>query len=266
MGTLKAFQTAHDLSPARLCGGILDRHRDTIRIKKRPVAIANLERIISATLAISIREGFHAMSLRDLMEETGLSIGALYAYFDTKETLLMMILREVHGVIERVFVPPPELAEDPLALIRWLLRTHVYLTETMPRWFIFAFMEARAFDRPAREYTFENEQLTEGLIAAALEQGRRTGVFSVEDTLMTAALIKPMLQDWYVKRWKYRRRGIGAEDYADSLLAFVETALGVVADGGASLGRQEASVAGDVVSETVKATVRGGGTSSVDRN
>lgn len=42
---------------------------------------------------------------------------------------------------------------------------------------------------------------------------------------MTAALIKPMLQDWYVKRSKYRRRGVSAARFSASLIAFIEQAL-----------------------------------------
>ena len=42
---------------------------------------------------------------------------------------------------------------------------------------------------------------------------------------MTAALIKPLLQDWYVKRAKYHRRGIAPERYAQSVIDFVEAAI-----------------------------------------
>ena len=36
-----------------------------------------------------------------------------------------------------------------------------------------------------------------------------------------------MLQDWYVKRAKHRRRGITPDLYADQLIAFVEMAVGL---------------------------------------
>jgi hypothetical protein len=39
-------------------------------------------------------------------------------------------------------------------------------------------------------------------------------VFVVDDVELTASLIKPMLQDWYVKRAKYRRRGVTVGTYA----------------------------------------------------
>ena len=44
---------------------------------------------------------------------------------------------------------------------------------------------------------------------------------------LTASLIKPLLQDWYVKRAKYRKRGIPIETFIESVKAFIGAALGV---------------------------------------
>ena len=39
---------------------------------------------------------------------------------------------------------------------------------------------------------------------------------------LTASIIKAMLQDWYLKRWKYAKRRVSVEKYARFVLAFVE--------------------------------------------
>lgn len=226
MSTLMEFQERFDLSMEALCARMLERHQATIRIRKPAVAIGNLARIVDTTLTLANRKGFHSMSLRDLTEHTGLSMGALYAYFDSKDTLLMMILGQVVGAVEDVLTrPPPGLETDPVARLRWLLETHLYLTETMQPWFVFAYMEAKAFSREGRDLAVASELTTERLLAEALEQGARTGLFRVADVEMTAALIKPLLQDWYAKRAKYHRRGITPERYAQSVIDFVEAAI-----------------------------------------
>ncbi|HEY0832331.1 MAG TPA: TetR/AcrR family transcriptional regulator [Azospirillum sp.] len=242
MGTFRDFQSRVDLSTEALCARILERHRGTIRIKKPHVAVSNLARIVEATLDVANRKGFHSMSLRDLTERSGLSMGALYAYFDGKETLLMMILGQVAAVAEEVLgAPPPELAGDPRGRLRWLLETHVYMTEAMQPWFVFAYMEAKAFPREGRDVARHSELATEAMIAAALDDGVRAGLFAVADVAMTAALVKPLLQDWYVKRPKYRRRGVTPERYAREVTAFVEAAIAAPAVRGA------AAVGGDPV-------------------
>jgi len=39
---------------------------------------------------------------------------------------------------------------------------------------------------------------------------------------LTASVIKAMLQDWYLKRSKYRKRSISVDQYSEFLLQFVE--------------------------------------------
>ena len=41
------------------------------------------------------------------------------------------------------------------------------------------------------------------------------------DSRLSAALIKAMLQDWYLKRWKYERRRVTVEQYAASLMDII---------------------------------------------
>ncbi len=227
MGSLRDFQARFDLSMEALCARILERHAATIRVKKPAVAIGNLARIVETTLTLANRTGFHSMSLRDLAAASDLSMGALYAYFDSKDTLLMMILGQVVGAVEEVLGQPPEaLAADPAGRLRWLLETHLYLTETMHPWFVFAFMEAKAFPKEGRDLAVNSELMTERLMADALADGVRAGCFAVPDVAMTAALIKPLLQDWYVKRAKHRRRGVTPERYAQTVMGFVEAAIG----------------------------------------
>ncbi len=56
-----------------------------------------------------------------------------------------------------------------------------------------------------------------------LEQGLHEGVFSLESPVLTATVIKAMLQDWYVKRWKYSRRRVSVDAYADFVIFVIES-------------------------------------------
>jgi AcrR family transcriptional regulator len=215
-----------DLSPEALAARMLTRHRATIRIKKPAVAVPRLAHIAQVTLTLANARGFHSMSLRDLSEGTGLSMGALYAYFSSKEMLLSMILDVVAEVVEEVLGHPPEGLPDARARLAWLIGAHVALTEAMLDWFTFVYMEAKAFPPEARARAVASEARTEALFSTVIEDGRAAGLFQVDDVALTAAFIKPMVQDWYVKRAKYRRRGISPDRFAQGLAAFAERALG----------------------------------------
>lgn len=223
---MKSFAAKNALSMESRCARLLERHRDTVRVQKPHVAVANLVRIIEATLSLSNRRGFDATTLRDLAGASGLSMGALYSYFDSKDTLLLMILGEVTSAVNEILgSPPDEVLDRPHERLHWLIRTHVFMTESMLQWFVFAYLEAKTFPKAAREIATNSELQTEKMIADTLEDGAAKGLFVVGDPLMTAALIKPLLQDWYIKRGKYRRRGIAPEQYAELVCNFVDSAI-----------------------------------------
>jgi AcrR family transcriptional regulator len=213
-------------STEMLCARILERHRASVRVQKPHLAVANLARIIEATLNLSNRQGFHATSLRDLARASGLSMGGLYSYFDNKTTLLLMILGEVTATVNEVLrAAPDEVSRDPHTHLKWLLEAHIRLTEAMQPWFAFAYMEAKSFPRAERQMAMASEEATEGIFAEVLRRGVERGVFEVDNIELTASMIKPLLQDWYVKRAKHRRRSVQLEDYIEAVAGMVEAAI-----------------------------------------
>lgn len=203
------------LSMEDMCRDILARHQDTISVRNPSIAVPRLKRILVAALDLSNSGGFQAMSLRDLSEESGMSTGGLYAYFDSKTTLLRMILAQVTHVVETVLTaPPPGITDDAVAHLQWMIDAHLRLTEDLLAWFVFAFMEAKSFPPAERRLAIESEALTEALFADIIKKGIAKGQFRSETSELLPALIKPLLQDWYVKRAKYRRRRISLDAYS----------------------------------------------------
>jgi hypothetical protein len=86
-------------------------------------------------------------------------------------------------------------------------------------------METKNLGREETRKAIESELLTESIFVEILEHGKAAGDFQVQDTRLTAAMIKAMLQDWYLKRWKYKRRKIHVDAYATFLISFIHAAL-----------------------------------------
>ncbi len=226
MSEVTRWQAQGDYTLDRLCARIYARHRDTIKVQKPHIALGKLARIVEAVLTLSNRKGFHDTSLRDLARASGLSMGGLYSYFDTKDTLLLMILEEVSAAVTEALAHPPDAVRaDPRAHLRWLIDTHIELSETMQPWFVFSYMEAKAFPATARRLAVESELATEQMFVAVLQAGALAGCFAVADPGFTATLIKPLLQDWYVKRSKHRKRNLTAAAYSAGVFDFVSAAI-----------------------------------------
>ena len=217
------FQKQIKLSRHDICREVFAKNRYSIRIKKENTVVKNLERIFSATLKISNKKGFQAMSMRDLGRETRLSMGALYSYFSSKEELLAMLQHQRRTITKRILKARIENESDPAAKLRAAILTHLYLSEAMQPWFYFSYMEAKNLSRKEQEMAVASELYTEKIFADILKQGQSRGCFLPRDAQLTASVIKAMVQDWYLKRSKYRKRNISVDHYSEFVLSFVES-------------------------------------------
>ena len=217
------FQKKISLSKSDIYREVFQENRSSIRVKKENKVVKNLERIFSATLKISNRKGFQAMSMRDLSRETNLSMGALYSYFASKEELLAMMQTQRRTVTRRILEECIAQESDPTARLRAAILTHLYLSEAMQPWFYFSYMEAKNLSKKEQALAVASELYTENVISDILKKGQDHGDFKTCDPQLTASLIKAMLQDWYLKRRKYARRRITVDQYAKFVLRFVES-------------------------------------------
>jgi AcrR family transcriptional regulator len=83
---------------------------------------ARRQQILAAARACFTRSGFHATTMQDVIKEAGLSVGAVYRYFQSKEELIAAIVGdvadEIRSTLHQVVGARPRLAlEDALRTI-----------------------------------------------------------------------------------------------------------------------------------------------------
>jgi AcrR family transcriptional regulator len=218
---LKSFEKQVAVSTTDICREIFKNRSHSIKIKKETVAVKNLVRIFKATLKLANQKGFHAMSLRDLCAESGMSMGGLYAYFKNKEELLTLIQEQGRAIVARVMGDRLAGIDDAHQALDMAIRSHLYLSEVLQPWFFFSYMETRFFHAEEGKRAIAGELLTEAIFSNILERGMASGAFSIKDPQLVAAGIKALLQDWYLKRWKYSRRKISVDAYAEFVISMV---------------------------------------------
>ena len=102
--SFEKFSREFDITVEDICREYYLKNRETINIKKEAVAIKNLVTILNTTLKLSNDKGFQAMTLRDLSRESGLSMGALYTYFTSKDELFRIIHNHGMNMINMALV------------------------------------------------------------------------------------------------------------------------------------------------------------------
>lgn len=195
---------------------------DRMQVQGEAVAVQNLMKILDATLALANKKGFATMSLRDLSARTGLSMGGLYAYIRSKDELAALIQRQGRALSQRVLEDCLGGLSEPREQLRAAIRTHLYLSEILRAWFYFSYMEAKHLGAEERQKAVASDLESEALFQRILQAGQDTGIFRHTDPQLSASLLKALLQDWYLKRGKYRARGVDVEQYADSVIEMIE--------------------------------------------
>jgi TetR/AcrR family transcriptional regulator, cholesterol catabolism regulator len=228
----EAFKDSVRLDLEDICVELLAQNRDRIKVKKEKVAVKNLAKIFDATLRISNEKGFASMSLRDLSREAGLSMGALYSYISSKEELLDMVQQQGRSLVFHILGSHLENIADPREKLEAGIHVHLYLSEVVQPWFYFSYMETKNLPRGVHRKAIEAELYTEKIFEGIIEEGMKQGVFREVDPQMAAAALKALLQDWYLKRWKYERRRLEVEQYAQFVIGLMFTYLGVKQENG----------------------------------
>ncbi|WP_192579854.1 TetR/AcrR family transcriptional regulator [Micromonospora sp. AMSO31t] len=87
---------------------------------------ARRQQILDAARRCFRRDGFHNTSMQDVIREAGLSVGAVYRYFPSKNDLITAIAQSVIGGAEGLFAELAT-AEPPLPLVEALDRALTYV-------------------------------------------------------------------------------------------------------------------------------------------
>lgn len=220
----QSFRAGEAPSWEDLCADLFRRNRSTIRIKKERVAVRNFQKLLPAALRLSRVKGFHAMTLRELGRAAGLSTGVLYSCFPSKKALQDLLLEEGVDFTVRYLRDRIRRADDPERRLREAIRLHVYLSELFGPWFYFLYMEARHLSPEEKRKAMRNEEATERIFHEILKEGVEAGDFAGDERLAAAA-IKALLQDWYLKRWKYRKLKVDPDAYAEFISSLLEAYL-----------------------------------------
>lgn len=199
------------------------RNAHTIKVKRVHAALGNLRSIVEATFRLANQVGFGAMTLRDLSQATGLSMGGLYGYLQSKDALAAMIEdlirhigQEIPSWFDHSTLPPQVRLESSL-------RAHVFMSELLQPWFYFVFMESRVLAAEQRKVARLAELDFQTAMAQQIVQLPGMGT---RQAFLLASHLQSVAQDWYVKRWKYKAENISVDEFADSLSDLITSQLG----------------------------------------
>lgn len=218
----KEFKKIYAASGRDISRAVFLKNQEVMRIKREETAVTNLSKIFTAVFSITYNKGYQAMSMRDLSLKTGMSLGALYAYFPGKDELLAIMQTQARAMVKGTLDEFAQAHKNPVEKLRAVVKAHIFLSELFRPWFYFTFMEARNLTPQGFEAVKSIEEHTQKILSDILVQGEETGLFKSGNHDLTACMIKAMQQEWYLKRWKYTKQKINVDQFTDHVLEMVE--------------------------------------------
>ncbi len=204
---------------------IFSRHSDKIKLSKEKFATKNLEKIFTATFQLVPKIGFQTMSLRDLSAETGLSMGGLYSTISYKENIAIIVKDVVEQVCQQL-IEKANAEKDPKLALEKMIRGYLYASTLLQPWFYFLYFETRSLPLKDQDESKNIELTTVTEIARFIdEMGGGSGRGKEPSSSLIATMILAMIQERYLKPWKYKKPTSTIDEYADQCLSLAYKAI-----------------------------------------
>ena len=193
------------------------------------------ERIWNAAIKLFASKGFAATGIREIGDEAGLSVSAMYYYVDNKEDLLLNIMRDTQERLVAAGRFVVETLPEPAARLAGLVELHVAVHARSPLEARVVDTEVRALGEEGRSEVIALRDAYEDLWNDVLSRGLRAGVFRFHDLRTTRLALLEMCNG--VAAWYSQEGSLGISDVA---MEFADLALAMVR---ATRGRRSVTVA-----------------------
>jgi TetR/AcrR family transcriptional regulator, cholesterol catabolism regulator len=183
------------------------------------------QEILKAARVLFREKGYHATTVRDIADMTGLLSGSLYAHIKTKEDLLFEIVNEIADDFLRRLEAVLESDGSPTAKFRKALAAHIeVVADNLDAAAVFSH-EWRALSEERKAVIRKKRDLYENLWAKLIEEGIDSGEFHTAHRKFSRIVVLSVanwLYQWYDPEGDLSPAQV-AEHLADVLLSGLES-------------------------------------------
>ncbi|MDI3327566.1 MAG: TetR/AcrR family transcriptional regulator [Alicyclobacillaceae bacterium] len=172
------------------------------------------QQIVDAAVDLFIKKGFHRTTTREIARESGMSIGALYEYVESKEDVLYLVCENIHNTLEARLRDTLKEAQNGRETLRLAIRQYLYVMDDMQDDVLLIYQESKSLPPESLRYVLRKEEQITGIFEDILRRGLEDGSLQLDPRAVTlmAHNIIVLGQMWAFRRWVLRRH-YDLEDY-----------------------------------------------------
>ncbi len=149
--------------------------------------MSRIEQIRDNAIRLIAQHGFGTMSLRQLAKSCGLQAGSLYAYYQSKDDLLLdLIVNYLEDLQESWQKEDP--ASDSVHRLEAFIAHHLLFQSARKAESLIVSLDLRSLPDDSRQQIVDMKTHYEQELQDILEQGRRQGLFNLDDATSTVIL------------------------------------------------------------------------------
>ena len=162
--------------------------------------------IVKKASKLFIKKGYSQTTMRDIAKATGINLGNLYSYIDSKEDILCLAFETYHGPAMEWFVSAGVFEiEDPKEQLKFGLHQMLIMIHEVVNDVLMMYRETRVLPPKFLKFVLNKEndliKIFEGIIARGVEQR----VFSVRDPFFAANMLVFQLSLYPLRSWNLKR-------------------------------------------------------------
>jgi len=177
-----------------------------MKIKNKVLVEKRQEQIFEAAIRLFSKKGYHTTTLREISKESGITLGNLYDYINTKEDILYIIQKRATQVVMEAISKKKEKGLDPVEKLKRLINSELDAMDRYQDLILIIYQESHAMSKKTLNALLMDERRHVQQFEELISEGIRNGYLKQINTRMLANMIKMLIDAWVVKRWDLREK------------------------------------------------------------
>ena len=158
--------------------------------------------------------------MREISKQSGITLGNLYDYINTKEDILYIIQETASKAVMDAISNEKDENLNPVEKLKRLIISELDAMNKYQELILIIYQESHAMGKEILRSLLMSERRHIEQYEKLISKGIRKGYFKATNVRMMANLIKMLIDTWVVKRWDLKKK-VTLEEMRQSILDVV---------------------------------------------
>ena len=127
------------------------------RVKDKQLVDMRRQEIVNAAVGLFVKKGYHETTVREIAQEFGMSMGALYDYIRTKEDILFLVCDHIHSTVSNKLKESPAVNRDAIENLKQSIEDYFTIIDEIQDYMLLLYQETKSLGKSARKYIYSAE-------------------------------------------------------------------------------------------------------------